>query len=855
MTSKYIFSDFQKDIWENNYKAEQDKTIEDTWLRVASSGAAIEKNKKKWTKNFYSILENFKFVPGGRILANIGTGHNAVTLMNCFTHNPRDIDFKNPDSITGIIEMVKAQTLTLKSEGGYGTNFSYIRPRGTIIRGIGVAHPGVIKYMELWDKSSDIITKGSDEIRGKIPENVTMKKKIRKGAMMGVLSVWHPDIEDFITAKLTPNRLTKFNLSVGITQGFMDAVQNDKIWELKFPDISFNKYDTEWTGDILDWEKKNYPVVVYEKIKARKLWDIITHATYTRNEPGILFLDLANQLNPLYYAERILQSNPCGEILMSTGVCNLGSLNLVKFIKKTESEIEFDFVAYKDAIRKAVRFLDNINDITPLPLEDYSLSLKQKRRIGLGVMGLGSLHFMLGLRYGSAESKAFVKKLFKIKAEEEILSSAILGQEKGNFELFDKTKYFNSYWWKNLDIDKNLKKDVEKIGFMRNSHRSANAPTGTIAILAGIISGGIEPIFMKEYIRWTIVIGREKTSLKKKGFNFPDVSKGEWFETTYLKFVKKGDEEVLKGNFEGTDYEVDKNRGLIKAVPVEDYGWKFVKENNLLKEDSSIYDTTEKLAVENHIDILKIVSHYTDMNSSKTVNLPNDYSFNEFKNIYLDAYKSNIKGMTTYRAGTMTAVLEQKKELKEEQNELEGLFKSANGSVLKKLNIKLPTEYYAKGYILRDAHTRTKWYVNLAFADSSLKNPFALFVTTNSKESSEVAQHTINSMEELATKKNIDIDLIKYQRDKYSGQSNVTKIARAIGFCLRHNIPILDIVSVLDDDNYAFSSFIFHIKKLLLKFVPEGTKVNGEKCPNCKGTLIYQEGCYVCLDCGYSKCS
>ena len=855
MTSKYIFSDFQKEIWENNYKAKQDKSIEDTWLRVASAGAAVEKDKKNWTENFYSILEDFKFVPGGRILANIGTGNDAVTLMNCFTHNPRDIDFKNPDSITGIIEMVKAQTLTLKSEGGYGTNFSYIRPRGTIIRGIGVAHPGVIKYMELWDKSSDIITKGSDEIRGKIPENVTMKKKIRKGAMMGVLSVWHPDIEDFITAKLTPNRLTKFNLSVGITQGFMDAVRNDKIWELKFPDTSFKKYDTEWTGDILDWEKKNYPVVVYEKIKARKLWDTITHATYTRNEPGILFLDLANQLNPLYYAERILQSNPCGEILMSTGVCNLGSLNLVKFIQKTDTGIEFNFAAFKDAIRKAVRFLDNINDITPLPLEDYALSLKQKRRIGLGVMGLGSLHFMLGLRYGSTESKAFVKKLFKIKAEEEILSSALLGQEKGNFKLFDKTKYFNSYWWKNLDIDKNLKKDVEKIGSMRNSHRSANAPTGTIAILAGIISGGIEPVFMKEYIRWTIVIGREKTSLKKKGFNFPDVSKDEWFETTYLKFVKKGDEEVLKGNFEGIDYEVDKNRGLIKAVSVEDYGWKFTKEHNLLQDNSSIYDTTEQLAVLNHIEILKIVSHYTDMNSSKTVNLPNDYSFNEFKNIYLDAYKSNIKGMTTYRAGTMTAVLEQKKELKEEQNELEGLFKSANGNVLKKLNIKLPTEYYAKGYILRDAHTKTKWYVNLAFADSSLKKPFALFVTTNSKESSEVAQHTINSIEELGIKKNIDIDLIKYQRDKYAGQSNVTKIARAIGFCLRHNIPILDIVSVLDDEDYAFSSFIFHIKKLLLKFVPDGTKVTGGKCPNCKGTLTYQEGCYVCIDCGYSKCS
>jgi ribonucleoside-diphosphate reductase alpha chain len=851
---QFILNDFQKEIWENNYKAHTDKSIEDTWLRVARAGASIEEDKPEWTARYFSIMDDFTFVPGGRILANAGTKHKGVTMMNCFAHNPLDIGFKNPDSLIGIFEMIKAQALTLKSEGGYGTNFSYIRPAGTIIKGIGVVHPGVVKYMELWDKSSAIITEGSDEVRGKIPHGTVLKKKIRKGAMMGILSVWHPDIEEFIDAKLQPNRLTKFNVSVGITQGFMEAVRNNEKWDLKFPDTYHKNYDKEWMGDIEAWEAKDLPVVIYKTVKARDLWDRLTYATYTRNEPGILFLDLADKLNPLGYHERILQSNPCGEILMSTGVCNLGSLNLVKFVKHENGTTNFDFRRFREVIHTAVRFLDNINDITPVPLPEYKKSMQEKRRIGLGVMGFGSLHFMMGIRYGSEDSKRLTEEIFRTKAEEEILASAHLGKEKGDFPAFDKKKFFSSFWWKNLQISEKVKQEVEKTGHMRNSHRSANAPTGTISIFCGTVSGGIEPVFMREYTRWTIVVPKEKLALRKAGFKFPDISRGEWEETKNLKLAKRGDDEVLRGTFEETDYEVDRNRGLIKAVTMEDYGWKYVKETHSMAQDLSAYDTTEKLSVDEHLDILKIVSHYTDMNSSKTVNLPNDYSFKDFKDIYMKGYESGIKGMTTYREGTMAAVLEKKKEVAGEQTEFEKTFASYGDKVIKKLNVKLPREYYAKGYTLKDAQTGTKWYINIAFVDQTLLHPHAIFVTTNYKESTEVTNETLSDLEDLVERKGIDTDLIKGQKDKYEGQTNVTKIARALGFCLRHNIQILDIVDVLNKGDYPISSFVFHIKKLLLKFVKEGTHVRGMKCESCGGELVYQEGCYVCTACGYSKC-
>jgi len=306
---------FSEEIWKDNYRAPGEENIEQTWKRLATECAKVEKKEvqQKISDEFYSILEDFKFIPGGRIMANLGVeGREATTLMNCFVHEVRDINLKDPDSLEGILSQFKAQALTLRSEGGYGTNFSWLRPAGTYVKGIGSRTPGVLKFMELWDKSSEIITMGSEKIVGEL--RLDEKVKIRKGAQMGILSVWHPEILDFIVVKQTPGRLTKFNLSVGITEGFMKAVENDKDWQLIFPDTEHSRYEEEWNGDVDEWQSKGYPVIVYKTVKAKDLWDTISYATYTRNEPGVLFLDLANKLNPLVYGEKISSSNPCGRL-------------------------------------------------------------------------------------------------------------------------------------------------------------------------------------------------------------------------------------------------------------------------------------------------------------------------------------------------------------------------------------------------------------------------------------------------------------------------------------------------------------------------------------------------------------
>ena len=862
-----MINEFAKEIWQDNYKGPSDKTLEDTWRRLAKAAASIEPKSKrdKIEESYYEILSNGYFMPGGRIVAILGVeGREATTLMNCFVHHPMDIGIRDPDSIHGIAYMLEAQMHTLKSEGGYGTNFSYIRPDGAYVDGIGGRTPGVLKFMELWDKSSEIITKGSDKQQGGARDGE--KQKIRKGAQMAVLSVWHPDVEEFIVAKQTEGRLTKFNMSVGITEGFIDAVLENKDWDLIFPDTTFEKYNDEWNGDIDVWKEKKYPIIVYKTIKAKELWDQITYATYTRNEPGVLFLDLFNKLNPLAYVEKIFQTNPCGEIGMATGVCNLGSLILLAFIKIVNKQVTFDFDKYKEVIALAIRFLDAINTISRAPLLEYKVSMEEKRRIGLGNMGIGSLLFMMATRYNSSASKDLIKKIYKTKAETEILASAELGKEKGSFALFDKDKYFSTYWWKNLKIDKEVKKKVEEIGCMRNSHRSMNAPTGNTAIFAsfkyaqGIISNGIEPVFLKSYNRWVILSDYERRKLRKDGLEFPNALSGEWFETKHFKFTKQGDEVVLKGHFNEVNYQIDKNRGITKEVEVMDAGWEFAQyfynEEQLQKlELEGAFDTTAELNVKDHIDILEIIAHYTDMNNSKTVNISADYPFDDFKDLYLNAWHANIKGLTTYRAGTMTAVLEAKEQMKEYQNDLEQQFEEAGTNIIHHVQ-KLPDEYYSKGYILRD-NGKKKWYITLAFVDKNHERPYAMFVNTNVHEGKEVTDNFIKSMEKLLIDKGIDSNLVNEQITKYSSQRNTTKIARIIGMALRHNLNIIDIVEVLDEYDVELSSFIFHIKKLLSKFIKDGTSVKKEKCsnPSCKrATIVYQDGCKMCTTCGWSAC-
>lgn len=659
-----------------------------------------------------------------------------------------------------------------------------------------------------------------------------------KGAMMLVLSIWHPEIEDFIKAKLTPNRLTKFNLSVGITEGFMDAVINDSMWDLKFPQTSFKKYKEEWNGDLEEWESKGYPIDIIKTIKARYLWELIMRSTYERNDPGVLFLDKANKLNPLAYVEKIFGSNPCGEILMSTGVCNLGSLNLVKFVKYKDNQPYFDFDEYQKIIEIGVRFLDNINSIARTPLPEYTKAIKEKRRIGLGTMSLGSAHLMMLMRFGSKKSLEFIEKLYKTKTETELYASAMLGSEKGSFELFKKEKYFNTYWWKNLDIDKKIKNKIENIGCMRNSHHSMNAPTGNTGVFCELVSGGIEPVFMLEYIRWSIVNEHTQRSLKEQGFKFPDALLGEWFETEHMKFATRGKDNILSGEFNGIRYEVDKNRGLIKASTVEDYGWRELKKRykpEAIEEfrKQGILATTPELTVIDHINTLSIIAKYTNMNNSKTTNLPNNYDYEEFKNLYMHAWNNNIKGITTYREGTASVVLE------------------AKGGTDKRSAPKRPKKLEA------DIYSITVSGEKFIVAIGLFKNrPYEIFCGAMNKLNLKFKER--KGFIEKIKRGQYKLILDDIEIDDFSAHFKEVEKAlfRMVSMALRHEVNIKFIVEQLTKSTDNLSSLTAAASRVLKKYIVNGERVSGQTCSACSSTnLIYAEGCITCADCGTSKCS
>jgi len=851
---------FQREVWEDNYRAPGEKDIIALWRRLAKAAASVEdtEEKKKAVEDiFLMVMYDWKFVAAGRTTANIGVeGRESTTLSSCFTTSPIGSERKDPDSIEGIYALLGDQAKVLKSEGGYGMSFDWMRPAGMYVAGIGGRTPGVLKFMELWDKSSEIITSGSEQVIG--PRMPNEKKKSRKGAQMGVLSCWHPEIEAFIDAKSVPHRLTKFNLSVGIVEGFMQAVIDDADWDLIFPDTTVPEYKEVWDGSITAWKAADLPIIVYKTIKARELWEKIMLAAYNRNEPGVLFLDKINELNPLFGKEEIVATNPCSEAIPgNNGACNLASMGLVKYIDFDTKGAFFDMESFLADIPPAVRFLDNVVDVTRAPLEIIDKSMKATRRIGLGVLGLGSLHYMLGIRYGSPDSVKFVVELFKAKCQAEITASAVFGTEKGSFPDFDAEHYFNTPWWNNLPLDKEFKDAIKARGAMRNALHSANAPTGNLGIFAGVMSGGIEPVFSKEYTRWSIVNTAERTALRANGIEWPEVMEGEWFETKDFKFVQRGDEGVLSGKVDEVRYEIDKSRGLTKATLIEDYGWTWVKEHYseeaiFKMDEAGIFASADELTAEEHLNVLKAIVPFVNMSTSKTVNVANNFPFEDFKGMWMDAWESGIKGLTTYRAGTMTAVLEKGEAIERQQNVLAQMFDRAGEDVLVE-NVKLPIEYFSKGFVRKDKNKK-KWYFNLAFTDKKLARPFALFITTNNRESSDVAIAVSEGLGVLITNAGVDSTLISKLKDKMKGQSNVQKIARAISMALRHNISMTKIVDVLNGFDDEFSSLLFHIKKVLSTYIPNGEVIKDKICPICGKEMVYQEGCSVCIHCGHSAC-
>ncbi|SDW55632.1 adenosylcobalamin-dependent ribonucleoside-diphosphate reductase [Nitrosomonas communis] len=584
MNDLYFTTPIARHVWETKYRYRKDgvvydATVSDSWRRIASTLAAGESNREHWQARFYDILHNFKFLPGGRIQAGVGTAHK-VTLFNCFVMGTI------PDAMEGIFDALKEGALTMQQGGGVGYDFSTLRPRGTQAYGVGSIASGPVSFMHIWDSMcATILSTGA-----------------RRGAMMGVLRCDHPDIEEFIAAKQDRTQLRHFNISVLVSDDLMTAVNKDENWLLVFP-VGEQVMD----GEVLmrDWSDCGQPVPckVYKRVRARELWEKIMRATFDYAEPGVLFIDRINQLNNLYYCERIHATNPCGEVpLPPCGACNLGSINLTQFICAPFSEqAHLDMKGISSAIRIAVRLLDNVIDVSNFPLPSQAMQVHSSRRIGLGITGLADVLIMLNIPYGSKASLQMAQSVMQTICHTAYQASIDIAREKGPFPSFDQEKYLAGTFVRSLPGS--VRQDIARYG-IRNSHLTAIAPAGTISLLANNISSGLEPVFDSDYTRR--VLG-------------------------------------LDGNY--SEYQV------------VDYAVAFWRSREVSKSLPPAFINAYQLSPTDHLQMQAAIQPYVDQAISKTINVPADYDFVAFRNLYQQAYELGLKGCTAFRPNPVTGTI------------------------------------------------------------------------------------------------------------------------------------------------------------------------------------------------------
>ncbi len=552
-----------------------ESTPEEMWMRVAKGVASVEAKSKRdyWTGRFYQSMQEFKYVPGGRILSGAGTGYR-VTYYNCFVlPSPKD-------SRDGILDNLKQMVEIMARGGGVGINLSSLRPRGARVKKVNGFSSGPMNWAELYSVAThDIIQQGGS----------------RRGALMLMLWDWHPDIEEFITVKKDLSRITGANLSVCVSDKFMEAVKADGDWDLVFPDLSDPEYDAKWKGYLDDWVKMGKKVTTFKTVKARYLWDLICEAAWTSAEPGVVFMERYNKWHSNWYFNKINCVNPCGEEgLPEYGVCNLGSINLAALVDDTG---KLDYKTLKETVKIAVRFQDNVidGDIYIFP-EIRETQLNGERRIGLGTMGLGDALIKMKIRYGSEESLEVIEKIYRSIRDTAVESSIEIAKEKGAFPKFDAKKYLQGYFIK--QFPKELRDGIKKHG-IRNSILFMQAPTGSTSLLSGTTSG-IEPVY----------------------------------EFSFIRRDRLGEHKLYHPLFDAwkKDHPTD---------PIPDY---FVSANDLSPED--------------HVKVQAAIQKYVDASISKTVNAPKTFSVEDVKKLYMLAYDLGCKGVTFMREGSRPGVLE-----------------------------------------------------------------------------------------------------------------------------------------------------------------------------------------------------
>lgn len=632
------------DIWDKKYCLKTkdgehvDQNIDDSYSRVARALADVEtteEKKKQWHEKFLWALRHGA-IPAGRITSNAGALEHkpATSTINCTVSGVVE------DSMDNILDKVHEAGLTLKAGCGIGYEFSTLRPKGAFVAGAGAYTSGPLSFMDIYDKMCFTVSSAGG----------------RRGAQMATFDISHPDITDFIKAKREDGRLRQFNLSCLITKEFMEAVKADAEWKLAFPvsekEAIVDGLDTNNAEQVVwrEWPVKGKYLTkatgvdagkvacrVYKTIKARRLWDVIMSSTYDFAEPGFILIDRVNEMNNNWFCENIRATNPCGEQpLPPYGACLLGSVNLTKFVSKPfTDEATFDWAKYKEVVAIFTRMLDNVVEINGLPLEKQREEIARKRRHGMGYLGLGSTLTMMKQKYGEEASLKFTEEVTRVMAEVGWETGVQLAEEKGPAPIMDEKftvtadmlakrpemaadgiKVGNKVTGKVLlgkysrymqQFPVGLRNRIAEKG-VRFTHHSSIAPTGTISLsLANNASNGIEPSFAHHYNRNVIREGK-KSKEKVDVFSFELLAYRELINPKAMPFGTSEEEKL-------PDYFMDSSSINAKA----------------------------------HVDIQAAAQKWIDSSISKTINVPTDYDFEDFKSIYLYAYDKGLKGCTTFR--------------------------------------------------------------------------------------------------------------------------------------------------------------------------------------------------------------
>ena len=729
-----------EEIWTAKYRfvapdGETDCGIDATIARVARAVALSEVPDLRgyWQDRFTKALTDFRFIPAGRILVGAGTDRS-VTLFNCFVMGTI------PDSLAGIFDHLGEAAVTMQQGGGVGMDFSTIRPSGSPVLGVGADASGPLSFMDCWDAMCRTVQSAGQ----------------RRGAMMGCLSIDHPDIEAFIDAKRDPARLRNFNLSVLVSDAFMKALAADGDWPLLFGGKA------------------------YRSVRARNLWQRLMRATYDMAEPGVIFVDRVNQLNNLAYCEQISASNPCGEqMLPPYGACLLGSINLARLvINPFEPDAALDEPLLAELTRTAVRLLDNVIDISRYPLPQQEAESKAKRRSELGVTGLADALLFCGTAYGRSPAVALTRRWLEVIKREAYRASAEIAAEKGPFPLYDKCILDRP----NLaSLDEETRAMIAEHG-LRNGCLTSIAPTGTTSLLAGNISSGVEPVFAHAYTR---------------RIRQPD--------------------------------------GTTREEAVEDFAmqaWRRLKGDDAIP-PADLFVSAQTLSPSDHLTMQAAAQALIDSSISKTVNCPEDISFDAFADIYIEGYHLGCKGLTTYRPNAITgSVLSTSAPSKPASRDLvlEPRSELLHGTTYK---LKWPESAHAVYVTIND------------LVDGGERRPFEIFI--NSKNMEHYAWTLgLTRMISAVFRRGGDVSFVAEELQAVfdprggawiSGRY-VPSLLAAIGAIIERHMA----------GNMPEPGSSDRVR-------PQPERLAGQPCPQCGvAALIRVEGCNNCLDCGYSRC-